>query len=369
MPAKLTFFVLIGALTLILGAFSSISADVPIDCDPSDREIPGNTNSPCRWHYHLDNATSAEFVMVKEYPVCYGVFRFHGVNYTRDIAPGGGSGPPRVYPSSWSTSGKWGDGLWYGPISAIDIYSVTGNDEYVSIRATDNYRVDSTVPDFGLESWEGGHGLTHIYLAMFQSERNRYAGPHPLHRLGYFSPYFEIPTSWAVRRQLINACIAELAAEKSARKEETRLEQAKIVEEANLKAAKIELASVERRLETAKEIEKIVTEALEVRLEIQARIEDIEQQILTAQLGATRAKTEITTAYLDEALLSWDLWYENIRPLVNEINRIQAKNENEKRTLEARIVEEQAKAKAAQERAATLIAEIAAEAEGQAQDN
>ena len=363
MPAKLIFLILIGVLTLALGTFVSTSADAPIDCDPSDREIPGNTNSPCLWNYHLDEAASVEFVMVKEYPICYGVFRFHGVNYTRDIAPGGGSGPPRVYPSRRNTSGRWNDRENYS-LSVIDIYGVTGNDEYVSIRATDNYGVDSTVPDFyPLEDLVSLIDDTHIYLAMFQSEKNRYAGPHPLHRRGYFSPYFNIPASWAIRGQLINACITELAAEKSAREEETRLEQAKIVEEANLRAARIELASVERRLETVKEIEKIVTEALEVRLEIQARIEDIEQQILTAQLEATRAKTEITTAYLDEALLSWDLWYENIRPLVNEINRIQAKNENEKRTLEARIVEEQAKARTAQERAAALIAEIAAAAD------
>ncbi len=359
MVTKLVVFVLICVITLSIGTSASVSADIPTDCDPSDREIPGNTNSPCRWHYHLDNATSVEFLMVKEYPVCYGVFRFHGVNYERDIAPGGGSGPPRVYPSRRNTSEDWDD-QQYHPLTVIGINGVTGNDRHVSVRATTNYGVDSSVPDFNVPI---GSDYSYIYLAMFEPEKNRYAGPHPLHRLGYFSPYFEIPASWAIRGQLINACIAELAAEKSAREEATRLEQAKIVEEANLQAAKIELASIERKLETVKEIEKIVTDALGIRLEIQARIEDIEQQILTTQNEATKTREELTSLFLETQIFMWDTWTESIQPLIDEIDRIQAKNESEKRTLEARITDEQAKAAAAQERAASLIAEITAAAE------
>ena len=51
-------------LSLLFAVFTAAHiafAEQPEDCAPEDREILGNTNSPCKWDYHFDEITSVRY--------------------------------------------------------------------------------------------------------------------------------------------------------------------------------------------------------------------------------------------------------------------------------------------------------------------
>ena len=70
------------ALTTALAVSSAFGQGVPDTCAPEDREISGNTNSPCKWDAAFQNATSLEFLVLRDDDSCYGALRVHGIGRT-----------------------------------------------------------------------------------------------------------------------------------------------------------------------------------------------------------------------------------------------------------------------------------------------
>ena len=80
----------------VFAAAHIVFAERPEDCAPEDREMPGNTNSPCKWDYRFDEITSVRYEVVEniEGNTCHEVLVFEPSNSTRDL-------PEQVYIQVW----------------------------------------------------------------------------------------------------------------------------------------------------------------------------------------------------------------------------------------------------------------------------
>ena len=79
-------------IALLLAVFTVVHvvfAEQPEDCAPEDREIPGNTNSPCKWDYHFDEITSVRYDVVEnaEGNTCHEVLVFSPYVAAWDLTP------------------------------------------------------------------------------------------------------------------------------------------------------------------------------------------------------------------------------------------------------------------------------------------
>ena len=81
------------ALVLLLAVFTAahivFAERPPGNCAPEDREIQGNTNSPCKWDYHFDEITSVVYDVAEntEGNTCHEVLVFSPYDSTSDLPP------------------------------------------------------------------------------------------------------------------------------------------------------------------------------------------------------------------------------------------------------------------------------------------
>ena len=81
------------ALALLIAVFTAANitfAERPEDCAPEDREIEGNTNSPCKWDYHLNEITSVRYSVAEntEGNTCHEVLAGCGKTLRPTQSPG-----------------------------------------------------------------------------------------------------------------------------------------------------------------------------------------------------------------------------------------------------------------------------------------
>ena len=252
-------------LALLLAVFTVANvafAERPEDCAPEDREIPGNTNLPCKWDYHLNEITSVSYGVAEniEGNICHEVLVFGPYN-------GGWDSTPKAFVQMWmeQKNEQGALGATWGNI-ARQLVGEPGNSITVipgvpppNGRGVSFYSVESSVPErSGWGTYYAGarHGVVYRYqddyhflkISISQSENQG----NEVHGINAESRWLPMPTNIADFNLLMNDCLAGIKQrlENEAKLEETRqkVEAERVAQE---RAAKQADAEPERqRLET-----------------------------------------------------------------------------------------------------------------------
>ena len=339
-------------LTLLLAVF--IAADIavaerPEDCAPEDREITGNTNSPCKWNYRADEITTVRYDVMEntETDVCHEVLIFSPYDGTQNL-PWEASvevwmGKKNNQGSIGSTWGNFGELAGKSGNSITTIpgrpYGVVGGPPAHNVF----YSVNSTVPEkvFWGTSYRASSGWSHtyqgdydalkIYLAQSDEQGNEVDG------INTESRWLPMPAKIVDFNLLMNDCLAGIKQrlENEAKLEEVR-QKVEAERVAHERAAKQAAAEAERqRLETegarealrlARETELAMTQAIIQQLEREKIVIGIWQEIVDERLAGSKARAEITNAYLTEIEANAAEFKASVVAKAAEIRRLQEIN-------------------------------------------
>ena len=316
--------VLAALLTLILVARSA-HAGYPETCDPKDREVPGNTNTPCKYDFEFDTFTA--------------------LVYTVEGVPGGNSCREKL---SFEPAPDWSDyrGRWDSSTRKYD-----GNTNAMpSLGYNNRKRTDGT--------WVFDRALRYYVLGQEDVDRiTTGLVRHPLTvnsavasvslwqalltkkiylRLGG-TQRFPAPMEINDYNLLMNDCLAGIVQrlENEAKLEEVRqrVEAERVAKE---RAAQDAIAEAERqRLETeaarealrlASETELAKTQALIQQLEREKIIIGIWQDIVVEKQKGAAARAEVTNRYLLEIEADAASFRESVVAKAAEIRRLEEIN-------------------------------------------
>lgn len=296
---------LIAILVALLSALAMSSASgqgIPDTCAPEDREISGNTNSPCKWDAAFQNATSLEFLVLREGDACYGALRVHGIGQAN--IPNNGAA------LLLTRSTELGYYRW--PEYRVQFREHGGTS--LTARLTSNYGLTDSIPDSIVpEHWIGKPW--NVYLGYADVGNYRLADA-----LNPRTPDFPLPTNLVSVADMLNACLAQVKIEVEAEAEALRQEEAETaaVLEAETKAAQaeaerlaalrqaeadaavdaIDKQSAETQLEIIREAEKVKTQALKDQLARQLVISEILAEIVRVRSSYAEQRSVITNEFL-----------------------------------------------------------------------
>ena len=345
------------ALALLLAVFAAahiVFAERPEDCAPEDREIPGNTNSPCKWDYRFDEITSVRYEVIEntEGNTCHEVLVFEPSNNTRDL-------PEQAYvevrmgqKNKQGAIGGWGGiatelvGKGADSITIIPgrPYGVVGGPPPHEVF----YSVNSAVPEkiFWGASYNARQGWSYSYQGDYhalkikapQTRTDQYGKKVQVLGANTESGWLPMPANIADFNLLMNDCLAGIKQrlENEAKLEEVRqkVEAERIAQE---RAAKQAAAEAERqRLETeaarealriARETELAKTQALIEQLEREKIIIGIWQEIVDEKLAGAKARADITNTYLTEIEANAAEFKASVVAKAAEVRRLQEIND------------------------------------------
>ena len=313
------------ALALALAVFTAAHiafAERPDDCAPEDREIPGNTNSPCKWDYHLNEITSVTYGVAEniEGNTCHEVLVFGPYDSAWDLpeeasvyiyARMGKKNEQGAIAKSYTT-GTGGElaGKQANSITVIPGYRPQYNTQYKVF-----YSVNSSVPERSIWRYDTESHYPSDYHALkinaLKITRIPMSYQDDRHGINSESNWLPMPANINDFNLLMNDCLAGIKQrlENEAKLEETRqkVEAERVAQE---RAAKQAAAEAERqRLETeaarealriARGTELAKTQALIEQLEREKIIIGIWQEIVDEKLAGAKARADITNTYLTE---------------------------------------------------------------------
>ena len=334
------------ALALLLAVFTAahiVSAERPEDCAPEDREIPGNTNSPCKWDYHFDEITSVRYDVADntEGNTCYEVLVFGPYDSGLHLPP---EASVRVRMGQKNQLGTiQGNFAMLGRLVGKPGNSITIAPQNAMSWKIPFYSVNSRVPERS--------GGWYIYNTARRGNQFYYQGDlhalkifisdeegHQVHGINAESRWLPMPANIADFNLLMNDCLAGIKQrlENEAKLEETRqkVEAERVAQE---RAAKQAAAEAERqRLETeaarealriARETELAKTQALIEQLEREKIIIAIWQEIVDEKLAGAKARADITNTYLMEIEANAAEFKASVVAKAAEVRRLQEIND------------------------------------------
>ncbi len=345
---------------LLLAAFAvgnTVFAERPEDCAPEDREISGNTNSPCKWDYHFDEITSVTYDVMEntEGNTCHEVLAF-GPYYSTWNWPDEAS--VQVWMGQKNEQGAIGGGIAAGdrlvgkPGNSITVIpgapSRQGSSTFY--REVTFYSVDSSVPE--RSEWgtyySSRSGVVHYYQGDYhalkikapQTRTDEYGRKVQVQVLGTNteSGWLPMPVNVVDFNLLMNDCLAGIKQrlENEAKLEEARqkLEAERIAQEraateaaAEAERQRLETEAAREALRLARETELFKTQALIEQLEREKIIIGIWQEIVNEKLAGAKARAEITNTYLTEIEANAAEFKASVVSKVAEVRRLQEIND------------------------------------------
>ena len=286
------------ALTTALALSSAFGQGVPDTCAPEDREISGNTNSPCKWDARFQDATSLEFLVLREDDACYGALRVHGIgraNVQEGAIASLGAKDYYLEQVSLHLTPS------YGPFNFEEI-----TETHMTGRVTRNYTLASSIPQsFRIEGNVG---------------RDYYVIQRRASAVNIRTADFALPSNVVSVGDMLNACLAQVQIELESEAEALRQEEAKTAAllDAETKAAQaeaerlaalgqaeadaavdaIDKQSAETQLEIIREAEKVKTQALKDQLARQLVISEILAEIVRVRSSYAEQRSVITNEFL-----------------------------------------------------------------------
>ena len=345
----LAFALLLAALTAAHIAF----AERPEDCAPGDREIQGNTNSPCKWDYRLNEITSVRYDVMEntEGNTCHEVLVFSPYDGARHLQRessvlGVEMGQKNEQGAIGSTSSVGSElaGELGNSITIIPGASYPG-----AIRF---YSVDSSVPnrsewgtyydiDQGLiHRYQGDNHALRIFILQSYTVNSqvRYKRGNKIDGINVESRWLPMPTNIADFNLLMNDCLAgikqrlanEVKLEEVRQKveaERVAQERAAIAAAAEAERQRLETEAAREALRIVRETELAKTQALIEQLEREKIIIRIWQEIVDEKLAGAKARADITNTYLMEIEANAAEFKTSVVAKAAEVRRLQEIND------------------------------------------
>ena len=338
-------------IALLLAVFTVVQvvfAEQPEDCAPEDREMPGNTNSPCKWDYHFDEITSVRYDVVEnaEGNTCHEVLVFSPYAAAWDLTPDAyihlsmGKKDEKGKTQPVRLRDGMGAGLVGKPGNSITVIPGYRPGENTT-RLTIFYSVNSNVP-------ERSYWVTYYYLGIpgWIYDENHYQGDyHALkisgddrYGINNESGWLPMPNNIADFNLLMNDCLAGIKQrlENEAKLEEARqrVEAERIAQERAAKQAdaeaerqRLETEAAREALRIARETELAKTQALIEQLEREKIIIGIWQEIVDEKLAGAKARADITNTYLMEIEANAAEFKASVVAKAAEVRRLQEIND------------------------------------------
>ena len=339
------------ALALLIAVFMATNitfAERPEDCAPEDREIEGNTNSPCKWDYRLNEITSVRYEVMEntEGNTCHEVLVFSPYNGSWDVTLGASV---QMWMGQKNEQGALG--ATWGNI-ARQLVGEPGNSITVipgvpppNGRGVSFYSVESSVPErSGWGTYYAGarHGVVYRYqddyhflkISISQSENQG----NEVHGINAESRWLPMPTNIADFNLLMNDCLAGIKQrlENEAILEETRqkVEAERVAQErvaiqaaAEAERQRLETEAAQEALRIVRETELAKTQALIQQLEREKIIIGIWQEIVDEKLAGAKARADITNTYLTEIEANAAEFKASVVAKAAEVRRLQEVND------------------------------------------
>ena len=330
-------------LSLLFAVFTAAHiafAEQPEDCAPEDREILGNTNSPCKWDYHFDEITSVSYGVAEntEGNTCHEVLVFSPYNGGWDVTLGASV-------QMWMGQ-KNEQGAIQGakPIGS-ELVGNPGNSLTVipSYPSVGNrfYSVNSSVPErilwgyswLSLTNYSGSN-----YASDYHALRINIPDRDAQYGINTESIWLPMPANINDFNLLMNDCLAGIKQrlENEAKLEETRQkveaervaqERAAIQAAAEAERQRLETEAAREALRIARETELAKTQALIEQLEREKIIIAIWQEIVDEKLAGAKARADITNTYLTEIEANAAEFKASVVAKASEVRRLQEIND------------------------------------------
>ena len=325
----------VALLFAVFAAANVTFAERPDNCDPEDREVLGNTNSPCNWDFHADEIMMVEYAVAENAAgdSCHEQLTFSPFNGTAEwenidlvriqLGAIDEQGRP-TYP--W---GRWNlHTLEYRKSSIV----ATANNLQIH-RIGGAFTPDSSIPQ--ATDWPSTHtyNLSASNYSILQIE----ISDSYFLALNKESEWLPMPVNTADFNLLMNDCLAGIKQrlENQAKLEETRqkVEAERVAQERAAKQAAVE--AERQRLETeaarealrlARETELAKTQALIQQLEREKIIIGIWQEVVAEKQKGAEARAEITNRYLAEIEANAAEFKASVVAKAEEIRRLQEIN-------------------------------------------
>ena len=345
------------ALALLLAVFAAahiVLAERPDDCAPEDREIAGNTNSPCKWDYHFDEITSVRYDVTEntEGNTCHEVLVFSPYNGAWDVtleayarvSMGRKDEKGAIQPARLPGSRSIGVELVGKPGNSITV--IPGYRPSDNARLTIFYSVNSSVP-------ERSFWVTYAYPNTgWYYDETAYQGDYHALKINVFqsdeygevdginneSNWLPMPGNINDFNLLMNDCLAGIKQrlENEAKLEETRQkveaervaqERAAIQAAAEAERQRLETEAAQEALRIVRETELAKTQALIEQLEREKIIIGIWQEIVDEKLAGAKARADITNTYLMEIEANAAEFKASVVAKAAEVRRLQEIND------------------------------------------
>ena len=341
MARRLLSYPLLAAVMLlaVLIPANDAFAERPDSCAPEDREIAGNTNSPCKYDFGADRITTVEYSVVEnsEGNSCYEVLTFSPYNGLTEwehislvlvqLGIVDERGIPR--PSGYAIVREKQD-------------AIVATDNTIQVRMGESHTLDSRVLqepkwiyEFGW-SFDGVQPSHHSDLWIGVSGSRMYSSSKD-ETLNHASEWLPMPANINDFNLLMNDCLSGIKQrlENEAKLEETR-QRVEVERIAQERAAKEAAAEAERqRLETdaarealrlVRETELAKTQALIEQLEREKIIIGIWQEVVVEKQIGAEARAQITNQYLTEIEANAAEFKASVVAKAEEIRRLQEIN-------------------------------------------
>ena len=323
--------VLLGA---VFAMASTASAERPEDCAPEDREIPGNTTSPCKWDYRLNEVTSVRYDVVENTDgnSCHEVLVFSPYNASLHWPEEIDLGRLEVRMGKIDEQGTVGTieevykrELGVTPEDSISVLPVYSDRAF--------YTIDSAVPEATRWNFYGDQRYYDLLALRITLTRWSEKGGVNTH-----SSWLPMAANINDFSLLMNDCLAGIKQrlENEAKLEETRqrVEAERIAQERASKEAAAEAERQRLETEAAREALRIVretelakTQALIKQLEREKIIIDIWQEIVDEKLAGAKARVDITNTYLTEIEANAAAFKASVVVKAAEVRRLQEIND------------------------------------------
>ena len=323
-------------LTAVFALANTASADRPEDCAPEDREILGNTTSPCKWDYRLNEITSVRYDVVEHTKgdSCYEVLAFGPYNGALHWPEEADLSNSNVWMAKKNEQGDVESGWGYSKeVSTRVLDSKPGTS--ISVIPGNPYRTvfysaDSIVPE--RPSWGAYDHHDYDVLKIYAQHSGGVNG------INGASRWLPMPANIADFTLLMNDCLAGIKQrlDNEAKLEETRqrveaerIAQERVAKEAAAEAERQRLETVAAReaLRIVRETELAKTQALIEQLEREQIIIGIWQEIVDEKLAGAKARADITNTYLTEIEANAAEFKASVVAKAEEVRRLQEIND------------------------------------------
>ncbi len=303
--------VLVAVAVFAIGSSTVFPWEPPEDCEPENREISGNTGTPCRPAF--PEIQSAEYRVTKDYPNCIEEMVFHlpGLTRTEDSEVGFLSGSS-TDSSWWSGSEIWRYHSWdYG-------------DDRLRVQGT-SWGLNSRINDSSFGNPTERHPLVWLSPAG-GSNRVSIARPRTDNVAALANACLALVRQEKADREHADA-VAQAEADAEARRQaeldaaNREREQAKREAEAQARVAEAELVAAKEAQRIVAETELLRTQTLKAQLAHEEAIAGILQEIARIRLAGQQDRARLTNEYLVRAEASAEAFNVEVEEIEATIQR------------------------------------------------